>query len=216
MGRVPKYRSTKYRVSTGRLGVLLWRWLLATGSAPAQQAAAKHKPAAPPELRANVVTLASPSPLYEVQIMVRAGSAEDPRGKEGTASLVGRMMLEGGFGDPKNPVTKEKLAEITRPWGEAAYPAGACRQGNHRLQHDRAAGCISPVRGGGAEADAHATARSWRPNWSASARKRWWGSGRTCASSSRSSSGCWRWMTGCCRARRSHILRKAPSKDCRQ
>jgi zinc protease len=69
-----------------------------------------------------VVTLASPSPLYEVQIMVRAGSAEDPAGKEGTASLLGRMMLEGGFGDPKNPVTKERLAEITRPWGEAAYP----------------------------------------------------------------------------------------------
>src|SRR5271169_1966705 len=89
---------------------------------PAQQAATKHKPPAPPELPANVVTLASPSPLYEVQIMVRAGSAEDPRGKEGTASLVGRMMLEGGFGDPKNPVTKEKLAEVTRPWGEAAYP----------------------------------------------------------------------------------------------
>ncbi len=89
---------------------------------PAQQAAAKHKPAAPPELPANVVTLASPSPLYEVEIMVRAGSAQDPRSKEGTASLVGRMMLEGGFGDPKNPVTKEKLAEITRPWGEAAYP----------------------------------------------------------------------------------------------
>src|SRR5271169_481092 len=89
---------------------------------PAQQAATKHKPPAPPELPANVVTLASPSPLYEVQIMVRAGSAEDLPGKEGTASLVGRMMLEGGFGDPKNPVTKEKLAEVTRPWGEAAYP----------------------------------------------------------------------------------------------
>jgi len=89
---------------------------------PAQQAATKHKPLAPPELPANVVTLASASPLYEVEIMVRAGSAEDPRGKEGTAALVGRMMLEGGFGDFKNPVTKEKLAEITRPWGEAAYP----------------------------------------------------------------------------------------------
>ena len=32
------------------------------------------------------------------------------------------MLLEGGFGDPRYPVTKEKLAEITRPWGEAAYP----------------------------------------------------------------------------------------------
>jgi zinc protease len=118
MGRVP---GTKYQVpSVWRLAFLFA--LTVTASGMAQQAAAKHKPPAPPELPANVATLVSPSPLYEVQIMVRAGSAEDPRGKEGTASLLGRMMLEGGFGDPKNPVTKEKLAEITRPWGEAAYP----------------------------------------------------------------------------------------------
>ncbi|MFZ3211999.1 MAG: pitrilysin family protein [Terriglobales bacterium] len=90
--------------------------------AAAQQAATRHNTAAPSEIPVNVVTLPSASPLYEVQIMVRAGSAEDPSGKEGTASLVGRMLIEGGFGDPKNPVTKEKLAEITRPWGEAAYP----------------------------------------------------------------------------------------------
>jgi zinc protease len=54
--------------------------------------------------------------------MVRAGSADDAPGKEGTANLVAEMMIEGGFGDPKNPVTKERLAEITRPWGEAATP----------------------------------------------------------------------------------------------
>jgi len=96
--------------------------LVGVTTLPAQQAATKPKSAAPAELPASVVTLASPSPLYEIQIMVRAGSAEDPPQKEGTASLLGRMMLEGGFGDPKNPVTKEKLAEITRPWGEAAYP----------------------------------------------------------------------------------------------
>ena len=79
--------------------------LVAVGLCPAQTAG--RKAASSPELPANVVTLASPSPLYEVEIMVRAGSAEDPAGKEGTASLLGRMMLEGGFGDPKNPVTKE-------------------------------------------------------------------------------------------------------------
>jgi len=94
--------------------------LLAAGLCPAQTVGRKAAPS--PELPANVVTLASPSPLYEIQIMVRAGSAQDPAGKGGTASLLGRMMIEGGFGDPKNPVTKEKLAEITRPWGEAAYP----------------------------------------------------------------------------------------------
>ena len=126
MGRVPSTKypvpSTKYRVPSGWLLAVLCVLSLLAGSASAQQGSSKHKASAPPELPTNVVTLASPSPLYEVQIMLRAGSAEDPRGKEGTASLVGRMMLEGGFGDPKNPVTKEKLAEITRPWGEAAYP----------------------------------------------------------------------------------------------
>jgi len=30
--------------------------------------------------------------------------------------------MEGGFGDPKAPVTKERLAELTRPWGGRAYP----------------------------------------------------------------------------------------------
>jgi zinc protease len=54
---------------------------------------------------------------------VRAGSADDATGKEGTASLLGQMLIEGGFGDAKNPTTKEKLAEITRPWGTAAVPS---------------------------------------------------------------------------------------------
>ena len=70
----------------------------------------------------NVVTLPSASSLYQIQIMVRAGSADDSPGKEGTANLVARALIEGGFGDPKTPVTKEKLAEITRPWGDAALP----------------------------------------------------------------------------------------------
>jgi zinc protease len=119
---VKKVPSSEYRVPRfWRLALLFVLALTATQSL-AQQAGTKRKLPAPAELPANVVTLASPSPLYEIQIMVRAGSAQDTAGKEGTAYLVGRMLLEGGFGDPKNPVTKEKLAEITRPWGEAAYP----------------------------------------------------------------------------------------------
>lgn len=70
----------------------------------------------------NLVTLPSASSLYQIEIMVRAGSASDSPGKEGTANLVARALIDGGFGDPKNPVTKEKLAEITRPWGDAALP----------------------------------------------------------------------------------------------
>ena len=70
----------------------------------------------------NLVTLPSSSPLYQIQIMVRAGSADDPVGKEGTANLVASALIEGGFGDAGSPVTKEKLAQITRPWGDAALP----------------------------------------------------------------------------------------------
>ncbi len=71
----------------------------------------------------GVVVLDSPSELVQVRIMVRAGSAADPAGYEGLAALTGRMLLEGSFGKPSAPVTKEMLADIVRPWGEAASPA---------------------------------------------------------------------------------------------
>src|SRR5690242_5352095 len=70
----------------------------------------------------NLVTLPSSSALYQIRIMVRTGSADDPQAKEGTANLTAKALIEGGYGDPNQPVTKEKLAEITRPWGEAALP----------------------------------------------------------------------------------------------
>jgi zinc protease len=60
--------------------------------------------------------------LYTVKVMVMAGSVDDPSGKEGLANLVGNALIEGGFGDPKNSVTKKRLDEITRPWGAAAVP----------------------------------------------------------------------------------------------
>jgi zinc protease len=70
----------------------------------------------------RVLTVDSSSPLLEVKVSVRAGSALDPAGLEGLGYLTARLLLEGGYGDPKNPVTKERLAEITQPWGEGAYP----------------------------------------------------------------------------------------------
>ena len=70
----------------------------------------------------NVVTVASASPLYRIKIMVRTGSADDPAGKEGMANLAAHALIEGGFGDPKNPLTTQGLAELTRPWGDAAFP----------------------------------------------------------------------------------------------
>ncbi|HET7748193.1 MAG TPA: hypothetical protein VFK81_02355, partial [Terriglobales bacterium] len=71
---------------------------------------------------ANLVTAPSNSPLYQIKILVRAGSADDPAGKEGLANLVAQALIEGGFGNPKEPVSTQKLAEITRPWGDAAFP----------------------------------------------------------------------------------------------
>src|SRR4051812_3774421 len=88
-------------------------------SQKAKRSAGTTKAAA---MAGNMIALPSPSPLYQIQIMVRAGSANDPAGKEGTASLLGDALIEGGFGSAKAPVTKEKLAEITRPWGDAALP----------------------------------------------------------------------------------------------
>src|SRR4051812_41848433 len=71
----------------------------------------------------KLVTINSPSALYNIQILFYAGSANDSTGKEGTANLVANALSEGGFGDPKNAVTKEKVAEITLPWGDAAAPS---------------------------------------------------------------------------------------------
>ncbi len=71
----------------------------------------------------TVVTTSSASPLIRISLMIRAGSAHDPPGKDGLAYLTGRTLLEGGFGSPTDPVTKEQLALITRPWGRGAKPS---------------------------------------------------------------------------------------------
>ena len=70
-----------------------------------------------------VVTLDSPSALLRLKVMVKAGSAADPEGLEGLANITADALIQGGFGDPKKPVTKEELAEMTRPWGSGAYPS---------------------------------------------------------------------------------------------
>jgi len=70
----------------------------------------------------RVVSLRSPSALLKIRVMVKAGSAMDPEGLEGLAYLTGRLLIDGGFGDPRQPVTKDRLAEITRPWGSGALP----------------------------------------------------------------------------------------------
>ena len=70
-----------------------------------------------------VVTLASPSPLITIRVLVRAGSTHDPVGKEGLAELTANALIEGGFGDASAPVTKEALSEMVLPWGGGAMPS---------------------------------------------------------------------------------------------
>lgn len=86
-------------------------------SQPASQPGSSSQAGSP-----NLVTLESASPLVAVKIMVKAGSTSDPVGKEGLANLVASSVIQGGFGDPSQPVTKERLAEITQPWGGGAMP----------------------------------------------------------------------------------------------
>ena len=120
----------KPKESSARIRVNAWPVLLllavlgvcinATGQAKPRPK--RFKPHSIRVFSTNLVTLPSDSPLYTIRIMVRTGSAYDPPGKEGTSDLTARMLIEGGFGDPKHPTTKDKLADITRPWGDAALP----------------------------------------------------------------------------------------------
>ncbi|MFO7769121.1 MAG: pitrilysin family protein [bacterium] len=66
--------------------------------------------------------LGSDVPLVPIRIMVKAGSAHDPEGKEGLAFLTAALVLEGGFGEPSDPLTREGLARRTAPWGDGALP----------------------------------------------------------------------------------------------
>lgn len=91
-----------------------------SGSASAAQSA--PPPAESLRTDPDLVTLESPSPLITIKLMIRAGSTADPQGKEGLAHLVAHALVQGAFGDPSNPTTKEALAERVQPWGEGAMP----------------------------------------------------------------------------------------------
>ena len=77
----------------------------------------------PAQAAPEVVTLDSSSPLIEIRVMVKAGSMHDPAGKEGLANVTAEALLQGGFGDPDDPVTKEELARRTSAWGQGARPS---------------------------------------------------------------------------------------------
>jgi zinc protease len=105
------------------LALAAWGQDKAPSSTPHTPGKKAHKKEIAAASLPRMFLLPSSSPLYTVKIMIMAGSVDDPAGKEGLANLTAQALLEGGFGDPKNPVTKEKLADITRPWGSAAMPS---------------------------------------------------------------------------------------------
>ena len=113
------------KIPVNRWPALLLFSVLALCITVSAQGAPRTKRIKPHSVRVFTTTLAtlpSDSPLYTIRIMVRTGSAYDPPGKEGAANLTAHMLIEGGFGDPNRPTTKDKVADITRPWGDAALP----------------------------------------------------------------------------------------------
>jgi zinc protease len=94
---------------------------------PLQEQAKKQKQTKKDKKKAaytgpRMIFVSSASPLYTVEIMVMAGSVDDPSGKEGLANLVARALVEGGLGGSKNPAPTDKQAEIRRSWGSTALP----------------------------------------------------------------------------------------------
>jgi zinc protease len=83
-----------------------------TKPGPPQEQAQKQEP--PKDAKKTpfpgprMIFLPSPSALYTVEIMVMAGSVDDPPGKEGLANLVARALVEGGSHGSK---TQDKPAE---------------------------------------------------------------------------------------------------------
>ena len=73
--------------------------------------------------RPAVVTIDSRSPLLSVKLMIRSGSTSDPEGREGLAAVVAEALIQGGYAAAGGVITKERLAEITEPWGEEAMPS---------------------------------------------------------------------------------------------
>jgi zinc protease len=84
--------------------------------APAPETAPSPASAAAPAPEANmprVVTLpASQTPVVTLRILFRAGSADDPAGKEGVTALAARMMAEGGT----QKLTSYELKQTLFPW----------------------------------------------------------------------------------------------------
>jgi zinc protease len=79
--------------------------------------------ASPAAAAPQLVTLDSSSPLISIRIMVKAGSAMDPAGREGLAALTAQALLDGGYGPDEAVVTKEELARKTQAWGRGARPS---------------------------------------------------------------------------------------------
>jgi zinc protease len=71
----------------------------------------------------RVATLDSRAPLVTIRVMITHGSTSDPAGKEGLASLTADAVTDGGFRSGGQVVTKDKLAEMTIPWGSGARPS---------------------------------------------------------------------------------------------
>jgi zinc protease len=89
---------------------------------------AESTPPPPPSYapgQPRVVTLDSRAPLVSIRVMITHGSTSDPANKEGLANLVSDAMTDGGYRNGSTTITKDRLAEMTMPWGSGARPTVA-------------------------------------------------------------------------------------------
>jgi zinc protease len=85
--------------------------------------AAAPQPAAYTPGEPRVTTIDSRAPLVTIRVMITHGSTSDPAGKEGLAAITADAVTDGGFRVGNDIVTKERLAELTIPWGSGARPS---------------------------------------------------------------------------------------------
>lgn len=92
--------------------------LAACGGQPPAPAPAPEPPAPPvveapePEAGIPVVAVPSTSPIAEIRVVFRAGSAFDPPGREGLGRLLALTMAEGGT----QALTYPELLDTLHPW----------------------------------------------------------------------------------------------------
>ena len=75
--------------------------------------------------RAATLRLPSEDDIVSVHVAVRAGSVDDPEGKEGLTHLALHLMREGGAGPFDDAARVRERYALGRPENVASFPSGS-------------------------------------------------------------------------------------------